>query len=364
MSSLIKSKKIAKVIGLRDTRNIDSNKIINYPLYELIELCLKQIIGKNSFTTNRLPHWRDERFAQKVAKNISADCLGVFGFPNNLLESFKVVSENSMKIIEQPIGHILVAQKIFDEEKYLNPEFADSITFSDTDPKFLDRITEEHHLANKICVPSNFVKETMVESGVDESKITTNAYGSFLTPTDSIYHNHDKELTVLFVGQLTQRKGIKYLLEAVKVLKRDGVRVKLILVGQIFGSGSWFSKYRDCVDEYYGSVPRNHLKEIYCRSDLFILPSLFEGSALVVYEALSHGIPCIVTPNTGADSIIDDVNGYVVPLRNSHTIIEKVHLLNQDRYKLDNLKQNALETSRNLSWTNYRERLKNIVKSI
>lgn len=359
--SKINSDKFLKILELRDFREINSKNIYNYPHYELIELLTKQLLGKNYFTTTKMPHWRDQSFSKRVSKNIDKDCLGVYGYPNNLLESFKVVNENSIKIIEQPIGHIGSAIELFSEEKYLNPEFADSITFNSNDKKYLDRISEEQALSNLICVPSVFVKNTMIENGVQEGKIRINQFGSSFLPVKSIKSNLNKEITLLFVGQLTQRKGIKYLLEAIKILKKDKLRFKFILVGPIIGKGDWFKDYTSFIDEYYPSIPKSKLNEVYKRADIFVLPSLFEGSALVVYEALAHGVPCIVTPNTGADFIKNGINGYQIPIRNISKIIEIVSLLDDNRELLKSLKINALKTSHELTWMNYRKRFKEIL---
>jgi len=310
-----------------------------------------------------MPHWRDVNFAKRVSKNIQRDCLGVYGYPNNVLESFEAVSENSIKIVEQPIGHISSAVKLFYQEKNLNPEFSDSITYNNTDKKFLERISQEYSLSNLVCVPSNFVKKTMIENGVENEKIRINQYGSSLVPVDSISSNLDNEITVLFVGQLTQRKGIKYLLEAIKILKKDKLKFKFTLIGPIIGSGNWFKDYMTFIDQYHPSMPRNKLSKVYKSADIFILPSLFEGSALVVYEALSHGLPCVVTPNTGADFIKNGINGYEIPIRNIYRIVEIISSLNKDRDLLDNLKINALKTSHELTWKNYRNRLKKIIYS-
>ncbi|NTU70012.1 glycosyltransferase family 4 protein, partial [bacterium] len=303
-----KNKNIQKIISLKETKGIDPRYIINHPYYEFVEVIIKIIIGNNSYTADKLSSWRDIGFAKNIIKYIDIDCLGVFGFPNNMLEVFKKVGKNPIKIIEQPIGYSRAAIEIFEEEKYINPDFADSITYANKSDIYLERIDEELNLTNVICVPSEFVKLSLVKYGYPSEKIKMNPYGSYLKAIakKDVAVNLKRNLTVLFVGQISQRKGIKYLLDAVKNIKnKDKNSIKFILVGKIFGDGNWMRNYKEYIDEYYPVVPRNEMKSIYEKSDIFVLPSLFEGSALVVYEALAHGMACIVTPNTGADMIID-----------------------------------------------------------
>jgi|GEM_PF-5645569 len=353
----IRNKRFQKIISMRKAVDIPSDKIINVPIYEIVEIFARSVLGRNDFTFTRLPHWRDKKFAQAIIKYLNPESGGVYGFPNNVLEAFKYFPGNALKAIEQPIGYNKEALSIFGEEKELHPEFSDSITFNSDCVNYLERIDEELSLANKIFVPSRFVYNTFVKNKISESKLIINQYGSFLEPVKKISKIDSKSFTVLFVGQLTQRKGIKYLLEAIKYLKKNSVRIKLILVGQIIGKGKWKDLYDNYIDEYYPGVPRSELKKIFSRTDIFVLPSLFEGSALVTYESLANGVPCIVTPNTGADFISDGYNGYVIPIRNHLKIVEYLLQLNEDRDLLLNMKENALKSSHDLTWKNYRNRL-------
>jgi glycosyltransferase involved in cell wall biosynthesis len=58
---------------------------------------------------------------------------------------------------------------------------------------------------------------------------------------------------------------------------------------------------------------------------VFCLPSIVEGRALVVQEAMSRGLPVIVTANTGADDVVEDGHsGFVVPMRSPEAVAEKI----------------------------------------
>ncbi len=91
-------------------------------------------------------------------------------------------------------------------------------------------------------------------------------------------------------------------------------------------------------------------------ADVFLLPSLCEGSATVVYEALSAGLPVICTFNTGS-VVRDNVDGYIVPIRDGEAIAEKLlHLAGHLGIRAD-MSANAASRAKQFSLTAYRDRL-------
>jgi glycosyltransferase involved in cell wall biosynthesis len=78
--------------------------------------------------------------------------------------------------------------------------------------------------------------------------------------------------------------------------------------------------------ELTGPVPRSEVGEHFRWADVLVLPSLCEGSATAVYEALGAGLPVICTPNTGS-VVRDGVDGFVVPIRDSDAIADRLDWL-------------------------------------
>ena len=108
---------------------------------------------------------------------------------------------------------------------------------------------------------------------------------------------HEATCTFLFAGGITQRKGIKYLLEAWRRVRRPGW--KLQLVGALPLDPGPLTAYLGEV-EHLGRVAHAEMSSLLAAADVFVFPSLFEGSAVVTYEALACGLPSIVTPGAGA----------------------------------------------------------------
>src|SRR5207249_2069253 len=134
---------------------------------------------------------------------------------------------------------------------------------------------------------------------------------------------------------------------------RAGEHVEATLIGKIPARNAALErnlrKYR-----YIPSLPHQQLLEEMSRHDVLIFPSLFEGFGLVILEAMSRGLPVITTPNTaGPDIISDGEDGFIVPIRSSEAICEKLELLIRDRERLRAMSSAARKTAGRCSWDNY-----------
>ena len=100
------------------------------------------------------------------------------------------------------------------------------------------------------------------------------------------------------------------------------------------------------------------------RTDVFILPSLEEGLATVVLQAISSGCPVIVSENTGALEIVKNNKcGFVIPIRNSNIIAEKLSELAEDEILRKKFSINAIKFSKNYTWEKYVENLDQLVEN-
>ena len=111
------------------------------------------------------------------------------------------------------------------------------------------------------------------------------------------------------------------------------------------------------------SLPHDKILAEMRQHDVFVFPSLFEGFGLVITEALSQGLPVITTPHTcGPDILTEGQDGFIVPIRDSQAIAEKLELLHRDRDCLAAMSIAAVATARRVTWEGYRERLVEAVK--
>ena len=105
-----------------------------------------------------------------------------------------------------------------------------------------------------------------------------------------------------------------------------------------------------------GQVPRSQIHQHYAWADVFLLPSICEGSATVTYEALACGLPVITTPNTGS-IVRDNIDGYIVPIRDVEAIASRLELLISQPELLQQMNAQALKISELGSLTSYQTRL-------
>jgi glycosyltransferase involved in cell wall biosynthesis len=179
-----------------------------------------------------------------------------------------------------------------------------------------------------VFTASNFVRESFLARGFKPEQLLPHPRPLNLAAFKPAAGERPKNrpLTLIHTGELCLRKGTPYLLEAVRMVREKIPNVRLMLrqtvrddVKQILG------KYNDLPVTWLGWVPHHELARPLQEADIFILPSLEDGLALTVVEALSCGLPVITTPNTGASDLVKPgVSGEVVPIRDPQAIAEAV----------------------------------------
>lgn len=205
-----------------------------------------------------------------------------------------------------------------------------------------ERRLKEYEAADYILLPSEFVKQSFLGKGFPEEKLLKVPYG-FTIPVQKGNKNIQAHTTfnVLYVGSISVRKGIRYLIEAFKSLEIPNK--KLIIVGPMEAiSGIEDIEITDNI-EFTGILKGTHLEKIYQWADVFCLPTIEDGYGLVLGEALSYGLPLITTTNSGGlDLITEGIEGFIVPIRDVVAIHEKLKLLSSDTKLLDKMKLAAL----------------------
>ena len=132
---------------------------------------------------------------------------------------------------------------------------------------------------------------------------------------------------ILFVGSVSVRKGIGYLLEAVRPLVRRR-RVELWLVGAVSPDAAPLLARNADLFEHRGFVAPERLAQTYSQGSVLVLPSVEEGLARVQAQAMACGVPVIATPNTGSEDLFTDgVEGFIVPARDARAIRDRIEWL-------------------------------------
>jgi starch synthase len=293
-------------------------------------------------------------FDSRVARHLRGTNIdAVYAYEGGALNTFREAQKLGIAAIyELPSSHWYWEQKLLLEEAERNPQFAGLLPKLKDSLRHMQWKDEELRLADCVIVPSEHVRSTL--SGVvPDQKIRVVNYGApFIEVVRSRSNDPAKPLRVLFVGALIQRKGIGYLLDAIDMV---GAQVTLTLVGMRFAPNtrvdSACNRWR-----WFESLSHSGILEVMQEADVLVLPSLAEGCALVVLEALACGLPVIVTPNTGSlEFVRDGYEGFVVPTCNSEAIADRLNQLSCDRDLLESMSRNARATAETRSWRTYRE---------
>lgn len=341
---------------------IDSNW--RFEVNEIIHRYLKN----NSSEIESLVYSRDEQFDAYIAKKLLKQNKPFFwGFQGSSLQSIKACKQKEgFAICELATAHITYAKKILQEEMQLHPEWSNSISNVKFPSQYEKRLEQEPVEADLVIAASSFTKFTLTDSGIAEEKIKTLPLGA---PIDHIKYISKKSpienrpLKLLYAGTVTQRKGIAYLLEAMKSFSKQDV--DLHIIGNVFGDGLEFKKNKELY-HYHGACSQQELFQKYSDYDALILPTIFEGFALVIVEAMAAGLPVITTANSiGADLIEEDTNGYLIPIRNVAAIRDSItKLRNKQNQAWQTMSENARKTALNYSWANYQNRLREFLLNL
>ncbi len=290
---------------------------------------------------------------------------GVYAYEDGALETFRAAKRLGVKCIyDLPIGYYRSARNVFEYEKKNNPEFFSILQgFEDSDEKG-ERKEEEVCLADRIISCSPFVRRTLELNGINQEKIIDVQFGSPLniSPKDWSLPRDSEGLRMLFVGRIDQRKGIGYLLRAIASLRYEIRRhVKLHLIGEMPSDVSCLLPYRHLFT-HTPSCSHEKVLQIMKESDVLVLPTLFEGQALVVLEAMANGIPVLVSSASGADIVVrEGIDGWVIEPHDELAIRERIEWMVENRASLPGMGHSAAERSRMFTWTNYG---KNILKAL
>jgi glycosyltransferase involved in cell wall biosynthesis len=247
----------------------------------------------------------------------------------------------------------------------LKEEFAQSgIKFNDFVSWGIIRELAEYELADAIAVPSQFVKRTFIQYGVPESKVFVCPYGVDL----SLYRKEpklDDRFRILFVGSASIHKGIRYLFEAVRPLVQRNL-VELWLVGDIRNEVKDVCRKNRDLFTFKGFIPRAHLSSMYSQGSVLVLPSVDEGLALVMAQAMACGVPVIATHNTGAEDLIEDGSeGFIVPPRDASAIRDRIEwMIDHPTARLEMGERAQMRVSTLNGWQGYGERVESMYSAL
>lgn len=201
--------------------------------------------------------------------------------------------------------------------------------------------------ADLLLAPSSYISDILTGIGVSQDKIIINPFGCEIGPL-VIKKKRGGALVYLFVGTLSKRKGLKYLLEAWS--KGPFSKDRLLLCGRLTKNArAILNKYKFSNVVTTGHVDIGpYLKQ----SDIFVLPTLMEGSSKAVYEAMAAGLPVISTPSSGTVAE-DGKEALIVPIGDAEKLCQAMVKLKESSEMRAEMGQAARAKVKEYSWERY-----------
>lgn len=262
-----------------------------------------------------------------------------YAFTQVGLEPLRWAKRNGVpSVVESPNGHIRNFVEVYEQEaaRWCDRKFRGHPT-----PEMVARVEEEYETADRIRVSSEWARQTMVQRGVVAEKIDV-----LQQPVDLLRYrpstnikNMDGPLRVCFVGSLDLRKGFAYLLQAMNLV--GAARTELEIVGasgsrccaKLFARESRGLDVKTCLGDPVAA---------YHRAELFVLPTLEDGSPFAVAEAMACGLPVIVTESCGAaEWVTHGTCGWIVPPRDPESLAQAIEAALKIRSELRSMGEAA-----------------------
>ena len=338
--------------------NIPSEKIDTFPLYVMFDYILR---GSQNNFLNKIRDKLQYANAKRISKNAikyfenSDVMLSISGSGYWSLDKFKEMGK--IFICERSSSHINYQKSILEDE-YKSYKLKNILDLEFSNWKIENEIYEYEN-ADFILTPSKFVTDSFISKG--HKNIIEVRFGVNTDDFKVIENKKTKNtFDILFVGQLSLRKGLHYLLEAFDKFSHPNKRLHI--------AGPKILDYEFFLDRikgndkiiFHGKTNKAELIKLYNLADVFVLPTLEDGYSIVINEAMACGCPVIVTTNSGAEEYVNESKcGMVVPIRNSDKIVENLEILASDKNMLGELSYNASKIDSRKSWDDYTEELNN-----
>lgn len=289
----------------------------------------------------KLYDWAFEMWAIHNLKGI--DCIHVLqDYENKVI---RVANKKNIKIVYEQITAY-----------YMERFFDDKSIGEDLKQR------ENLQIVDYILTASDFVKNSILgieENKNVENKITVIPYGANTQQFSYKIRQYKSGeiLRLLVVALISKRKGIEFLLDAMEKLKNEPVKLSVIGVSTTSNGQELVERMNRMENvEYIGRIPHEQICEYFDINDVFILPSLAEGSSLSVYEALASGMPCVVTRNTGS-VVTDGIDGIIIEVKNADSIVLAVEKFVQNPELVYEMSCNAQNTMDKYSWKKYEKKI-------
>jgi len=298
-------------------------------------------------------------------KNLAGEVDVVHVWPLAALRTIQVAKQLGIPtVLERPNAHTRFAYETVQRECQRLGISMPAHHEHAYNPAVLKREELEYQSTDYLLCPSDFVARTFQAEGFSPQKLMRHQYGydRELYFPGSQSTEPDRGLTVLFAGGCAPRKGLHYALNA--WLQSSACRTGTLLI-----AGAFIPGYAELLSKQlsHPSVKvlghRQDLPALMRQSDVFVLPSIEEGSALVTYEARGSG--CVLLVSDAAGAICEhSENALIHSAGDVQTLARHMSMLHERRELLVELRKSSLRTTPELDWEAAGNRLMSVYREV
>ncbi|MBU3028349.1 glycosyltransferase family 4 protein [Zobellia galactanivorans] len=341
----------------------------SHPYKELMRMALPKL-GLDRLTRNeKAPFsiWSvyqnfDKKVASRLSKDVKNGAQAIYAYEDGAYHSFVEAKKLGLSCFyDQPIGYWRAAQRMFQEEREKWPEWEKTMPGVHNSKEKLLNKDNELKLADCVFAASTFTANTLKEypGKIKQIKVIPFGFPEIYKEKEFRPIKQNQKLKLLFVGGLSQRKGIANLFTAVNKFSKH---VSLTVVGRKPNNDCDALNQELSKHNYIPSLPFNDILELMREHDIFVFPSLFEGFGLVITEAMSQGLPVITTANTAGGDLIDHgKNGWLVEPGSTEALEIIFADLIQNPAQILPVAQEAMKTAQGRQWSVYAEEVNDAI---
>jgi len=291
---------------------------------------------------------------------------GIYGYEDGCAASFRRGKALGLACLyDLPIAYWETGRRLLEEEAARLPAWAPTLGRMSERGMKIQRKVEELKLADVVFCPSSFVADSLPLWARQSKEVVVAHFGSPAGTADGTdprvgAASGGGRLRVLFAGSMSQRKGLGDLFAAMNHLGRRDI--ELVVMGSPQAPMPFYrEQYPDFT--YEGTRPHAEVLRLMRSCDVLVLPSIVEGRALVMQEAMSQGLPIVITANTGGEDLIEPgQTGFLVPIRSPEAIADRLAWLADHRDQTRAMGESARLKAATYSWSNYGDEVARVIE--
>ena len=335
------------------------------PALEILRTVASSVL-KRPILADALWEREEHDFDEWVASALPNELDAVYTFEHAALATLTDARRRGVfTFYEQPSQHHRFFSRVYAEQVSRYPELCSSTTELHEPQRAAardHRRDAELALADCVLCNSTFTRSTLLDAGVQEDRIVVTPYGFPNVDTKRPRHE-GRPVVFLNAGSQNLRKGLHLLYKAWRELAFEPNEAELWLVGRMMLPESIRRDLPGAV-RILDSVPHSELLSLYKQASVFVLPSLADGFAMVISEAMSRGLPVIATERTGAPDIIEHgLNGFIVAAGDESALRNQMKWCVDHSDRLAEVGARASERATRWQWSDYRTAVASTVAS-